>query len=112
MRTWRFDTRVMDTSPVVTDARERRRFEAHVDGALAGFAEYIRTPELVVYPHTEVDDAFEGKGIGSTLARTALDDARERGLRVIATCPFIHSWMGRHPEYADLAYQNRSRVND
>lgn len=102
----------MDTSPVVSDAADRRRFEAYVDGTLAGFAEYIRTPELVVYPHTEVHDEYEGQGIGSALARTALDDARERGLRVLATCPFIHSWMGRHPEYGELAYQNRSRVKD
>ena len=102
----------MNPSPVVTDAGERRRFEAHVDGTLAGFAEYIRTPELVVYPHTVVEDEYEGQGIGSALARVALDDARERGLRVLATCPFIHSWIGRHPEYADLTYQNRSRVND
>lgn len=102
----------MGTSAVVTDADERRRFEAHVNGTLAGFAEYIRTPELVVYPHTVVEDEYEGQGIGSALARAALDDARERGLRVLATCPFIHSWMGRHPEYADLAYQNRSHASD
>ena len=102
----------MHSTPVVTDATERRRFEAHVDGTLAGFAEYIRTAELVVYPHTVVDDAYEGQGIGGALARTALDEARERGLRVLVTCPFIHAWMGRHPEYADLAYQNRSHVTD
>lgn len=102
----------MSTSPVVTDATERTRFEARIDGKLAGFADYIRTTDLVVYPHTEVDDAFEGMGIGSSLARAALDDARQRGLRVLATCPFMHGWIERHPEYQDLAYQNRSRVSD
>lgn len=102
----------MDSSPVITDAAERRRFEAHVDGTMAGFAEYIRTPDLVVYPHTVVDDDYEGQGIGAALARAALDDARERGIRVLATCPFIHSWMERHPEYGDLAYQSRSHVTD
>lgn len=96
----------------VTDAGERNRFEAHVGGELAGFAQYVRTPDLVVYPHTEVDEAFEGRGVGGALARAALDDARERGLLVLATCPFIAGWMRRHPEYADLAYQNRSRVSD
>ena len=102
----------MSSAPVVTDSTERHRFEAHFDGVLAGFAEYIRTRELVVYPHTVVDDAYEGQGIGGALARTALEDARERGLRVLATCPFIHAWMERHPEFAELAYQNRSRVTD
>ncbi|GAA1080770.1 hypothetical protein F4556_001347 [Kitasatospora gansuensis] len=96
----------------VEDVEAESRFEARIDGALAGFAEYIRSAKLVVYPHTVVDPAFEGRGIGGTLARAALDDARRRGLPVLATCPFIKAWMLRHPEYADLAYENQSRVTD
>ncbi|MFF1907104.1 GNAT family N-acetyltransferase [Kitasatospora sp. NPDC058218] len=96
----------------VRDAEAESRFEARVDDALAGFAEYIRSDQLVVYPHTVVEPAFEGQGIGGALARAALDDARERGLAVLATCPFIKGWMLRHPEYTDLAYENRSRVSD
>ncbi|QIQ07261.1 N-acetyltransferase [Streptomyces liangshanensis] len=94
------------------DAEELHRFEARVEGRLAGFADYIRTGNLVVYPHTEVDPRYEGQGIGGALARAALDDARTRALPVLATCPFISSWMTRHPEYLALAYQNRSRVTD
>jgi predicted GNAT family acetyltransferase len=96
----------------VRDAGERRRFEAFVDGELAGFAEYTLGKDLIVFPHTEVDPAFEGKGVGGALARAALDSARERGLAVLATCPFIAGWMRRHPEYLDLAYQNRSTAKD
>ncbi|MBV2156325.1 GNAT family N-acetyltransferase [Kitasatospora sp. SUK 42] len=96
----------------VRDVTDQNRFEAWVDGQLAGFAAYLRSDNLVVYPHTVVEPAFEGQGIGSALARAALDDARERGLPVLATCPFIKGWMLRHPEYIDLAYENRSRVAD
>ncbi|MER5866054.1 GNAT family N-acetyltransferase [Kitasatospora sp. NPDC002040] len=96
----------------IQDAAANSRFEARVDGELAGFAEYIRSDRLVVYPHTVVEPAFEGRGVGSELARAALDDARKRGLPVLATCPFIKGWMLRHPEYTDLAYENRSRVTD
>jgi predicted GNAT family acetyltransferase len=96
----------------IQDAPAASRFEARVDGELAGFAEYIRSASLVVYPHTVVDPGHEGQGIGAALARAALDDARERGLPVLATCPFIKAWMLRHPEYTDLAYENRSRVSD
>ncbi|MER6361780.1 GNAT family N-acetyltransferase [Kitasatospora sp. NPDC001527] len=96
----------------IRDAEGASRFEAWVDDTLAGFAEYLRSDELVVYPHTVVEPAYEGQGIGSTLARAALDDARARGLAVLATCPFIKAWMLRHPEYIDLAYENRSRVSD
>ncbi|MFG3051984.1 GNAT family N-acetyltransferase [Kitasatospora sp. NPDC048239] len=96
----------------VRDAEANSRFEAWVGDTLAGFAEYMRSDHLVVYPHTVVEPAFEGQGIGGTLARAALDDARTRGLPVLATCPFIKGWILRHPEYADLAYENRSRVAD
>ncbi|MCX4745431.1 N-acetyltransferase [Kitasatospora sp. NBC_01287] len=96
----------------VHDNPSANRFEAEVDGKPAGFAAYIRNDNLVVYPHTVVDPAFEGQGVGGTLARAALDDARERGLPVLATCPFVHGWMERHPEYQDLAYENRSAVSD
>ncbi|MFF2042680.1 GNAT family N-acetyltransferase [Kitasatospora sp. NPDC058170] len=96
----------------VRDAEAKGRFEAWVGGTLAGFAEYMRSDHLVVYPHTVVEPAFEGQGVGGTLARAALDDARTRGLAVLATCPFIKGWMLRHPEYTDLAYENRSRVAD
>ncbi|MEU8920013.1 GNAT family N-acetyltransferase [Kitasatospora sp. NPDC048545] len=96
----------------VRDVEDRHRFEAWVDDELAGFAEYLRSDHLVVYPHTVVEPAFEGRGIGSALARAALDDARARDLPVLATCTFIKGWMLRHPEYTDLAYENRSRVAD
>jgi predicted GNAT family acetyltransferase len=96
----------------IHDNTEQNRFEAWDGDALAGFAEYIRGDRLVVYPHTVVEPAFEGRGIGGTLARAALDDARERALPVLATCPFIKAWMLRHPEYVELAYENTSRVTD
>jgi uncharacterized protein len=79
------------------------RYEAHVDGELAGFAEYVLDGERIVFTHTEVEDRCEGEGIGSTLARFALDDVRARGgLRVVPRCPFIKAWIDRHPEYGDL----------
>jgi len=88
----------------VVDAPEDNRYEARVDGRLAGFAEYIRTAELMVFTHTEVDAAFEGRGVGGALARFGLDHARELGLKVMPQCPFVKRWLGRHPDYADLIY--------
>ena len=87
---------------VVTDVRERGRYEAHLDGALAGFAQYRRNDDVIVFVHTQVDPAFEGRGIGSALARTSLDAARAGRLRVDPQCPFYAAWIGKHPEYADL----------
>ena len=85
-----------------TDNTEQHRYEARVDGELAGFAEYRVRGERVVFTHTEVDDAYEGQGIGSALARAALDEVRAAGRKAVPQCPFIRSWIDRHPEYADL----------
>ena len=75
---------IMTTPPAtVLDAPDRSRFEINLDGRLAGFAQYrMKDPALIVFTHTEIDDAFEGQGLGSTLVRAALDAARTRGLAV------------------------------
>ena len=86
----------------VIDSPDRRRFEAWSDGKLAGFADYQRGDDLIVFTHTEVDPAFEGQGLGSKLAKGALDDVRATGARAIATCPFISAYIKRHSEYAEL----------
>ena len=94
----------MSDQPVtVRDDAEANRFEA-VDrsGVVAGFAAYRRYADRIVFIHTVVDDAFEGRGVGSTLVRAALDAVREEGLRVVPQCPFVRSFVERHPEYADL----------
>ncbi|OYO03972.1 GNAT family N-acetyltransferase [Enemella evansiae] len=84
---------------------EKKRYEATLDGELAGFAEYQLTDELVVFTHTEVEPRFEGRGIGSALARFALDDVRAEGTRkVLPICPFIKGWIARHEAYVDLIY--------
>ncbi len=90
----------------VVDAPERQRYEALRDGSVLGFAAYQKTDELVVFTHTEVDPDLEGQGVGGTLVRAALDHVRELGLRVLPICPFVQSWMARHPEYADLDYRS------
>ena len=87
----------------VTLNEDAKRYEARVDGELAGSAYFDAADDLIVFTHTEVDDAFEGKGVGSALARFALDDVRADGRRkVVARCPFIKGWIDRHPDYQDL----------
>ncbi len=87
----------------ITDVPARQRFEARTsDGEVAGFAAYHRSGGVVTITHTEVDDAHEGTGVGSKLARVALDQIRVEGLRVDAQCPFVAGWIERHPEFQDL----------
>jgi predicted GNAT family acetyltransferase len=87
----------------VTDNPEQSRYEAGVDGELAGYSEYHLTRSSIVFTHTLVFDEFEGHGVGSALARKALDDVRAKGERdVVPVCPFFHGFIDVHPEYADL----------
>jgi predicted GNAT family acetyltransferase len=91
------------TDVEVTDNPERSRFEAHVDGELAGFAAYRTADDLITFTHTEVSDDFEGRGVGSALARGALDAVRADGTRkVLPRCSFIRGWIEKHPDYQDL----------
>lgn len=87
---------------VVRDLPERRRYVAMVDDQVAGFVVYALDGTTIDFLHTQVDEAFGGLGVGSAVAKGALEDARDRGLRVDPTCPFIASYLGRHPEYASL----------
>ncbi len=89
-------------SPAVRDVPDRDRYEIRVDGLLAGHLDYLLRPGLIALAHTEVDERFEGHGLGSRLIRFALDDARQRQLAVLPFCPFVKSFIERHAEYADL----------
>ena len=89
----------------VTDNGQLSRFEGRLpDGTLAGYADYHVAGDVIVFPHTQVDPAFEGQGVGSAIVRAALDAVRADGTRtVLPMCSFVADWMRRHPEYGDLA---------
>ena len=91
----------------VHDNPHEQRYEAFVDGALAGFAAYRTQPGLVAFVHTEVEDPFEGHGIGSMLIREALEDARRRGFEVLPFCPFVNSFIAEHREFVELVPGSR-----
>jgi len=81
---------------------DQDRFEIHVDGVRAGHAEYVRKGDLVIFTHTEIDDAYEGQGLGSKLARGALDAVQASGDPIVPLCPFIAGYVAKHPEYEPL----------
>ncbi len=90
------------TDVQVVDNPDAQRFEARLGGRVVGFSQYRRVEDRVVFIHTEVDPAVEGRGVGSRLVAGALDDVRGRGLRVTAQCPFVAAFIARHREYQDL----------
>jgi hypothetical protein len=95
-------------APVLRDNRAESRFEIRIGGELAGFVQYHRRgSEQINLIHTEVGDKFQGAGIAGQLARFSLDVAREEKLAVLPSCPYIRSWIQRHPGYADLVPAGR-----
>lgn len=85
----------------VKDNPAASRFELDVGGHTAA-AYYRKAPGIITFTHTEVPPALGGQGIGSRLVRGALETVRNQGLRVVAQCPFVAAYMGKHPEFSDL----------
>lgn len=81
---------------------DANRYEIHVDGTFAGFTQAFTDGDVVTFPHTKVLDEFEGQGLASELVSGALDDVRERGKKVVATCEYVSHFIEKHDEYADL----------
>jgi predicted GNAT family acetyltransferase len=96
-------------APVVTDNPAASRYELHVGAELAGFVDYqLHDNDTVIsLIHTEIKPAFRHAHLATHLARYGLDDARRRGLAVLPFCPYINSWIKKHPEYAELVPPDR-----
>ena len=88
--------------PEITDVEAESRYEVRIDGELAGVLEYIVKRGRIALVHTEVPPAFTGRGLASKLAQFGIEDARRRGLRVIAICPTVKAYVARHPETHDI----------
>ena len=86
----------------VQDAPAAERYEIREGDRVLGIAAYHRRGDTVVFTHTEVDPDAGESGLGSTLVRSALDDVRAKGEKVVPQCPFVRGWIERHQEYADL----------
>jgi predicted GNAT family acetyltransferase len=100
---------VNEEQPRVRNNPDARRYEIVVGDVVAGYSEYRAAGNRIIFTHTVVEPAFGGRGIGSQLAAAALDDVRSRGLTVTPKCPFIAAYIKRHPAYADLVVDPRSR---
>jgi len=78
-----------------------RRYLLEIEGHTA-FAEYRRVGEAVMFTHTEVPPALEGRGVGGALVAGAIDRVRRDGRQIIPLCPFVLAYMRRHPDTHDL----------
>jgi predicted GNAT family acetyltransferase len=84
----------------VTHNTALNRYEMKTDHGWA-LAVYRQQGDSLVFTHTEVPPADEGKGYASALVKHALDDTRRRGMKIVPACSFVVAYVRRHPEYRD-----------
>ncbi|MFD1860410.1 GNAT family N-acetyltransferase [Aeromicrobium camelliae] len=89
-------------STEVTHNADENRYDIHVDGEVAGFLVAEPRDGVLVLPHTELREEFEGQGLASQLVTAALEDIRSRGEKIKPTCPYVKRFITQHSEYADL----------
>ena len=94
------DVRTTNDDAVV-DHVDARRYELHLDGAVAGFADYRDLDGIRTFPHTVIDPAFRGRGLGDRLVSAALDDTIAQGYRINAICWFGAEHVQGRAAYAD-----------
>jgi phosphoenolpyruvate-protein phosphotransferase (PTS system enzyme I) len=88
----------------VTHNATRHRFETQVSGAPLAFLSYVHEGAHVVFDHTFVPDKMRGQRIAAALARTALNEARQRHWTIIPRCSYVAGFIKRNPVYADLVH--------
>lgn len=95
---------VMTTSVTIKDHRDLRRLEAQVDeDDVAGFARYeIGIDGTFDFFYTEVDERFDGQGVGGQLATGVVEFARSEGIKIRPTCDFLKSYLDKHEEARDV----------
>ena len=84
---------------VVTNNEQKLRYEGRVDGELVGFTTYTVQGDRIAFNHAEVSPKWEGRGVGSALARGALDDVVSSGKVITPLCPFIVDFVSQNPSY-------------
>ena len=84
----------------VTD--EADRFSISVDGTKAGFTEYLDHGNQRIFPHTEIDDEFGGRGLATILVSAALEATRAAGMRIVPVCSMVAGFLDKHPEFNEV----------
>ncbi|HTU86924.1 MAG TPA: GNAT family N-acetyltransferase [Solirubrobacteraceae bacterium] len=86
----------------VVNRPELGRYQLCLNGELAGYSAYEIHGAHVAFMHTQIEDGFAGHGLGDELVAHALDEVRAQGGSVLPYCPFVRSFVARHPKYQDL----------
>jgi len=85
------------------DNGQKGRFVIYEDGQMAGEITYIwRSETRIETNHTSVEEAFGGKGYGKQLVMRAVEFARERGIKITPSCPFVKAVFEKVEDIRDV----------
>jgi len=90
----------MDPLQIINN-EQQQQFQVRAEGELA-YLEYRFYKDDIALMHTEVPEKLSGRGIASALAEYAIKYAREHKIPVMVYCPFVASWLKKHPENRDV----------
>lgn len=90
------------TGAPVDITREPNQFTVSVEGKAVGLTAFRERDGQRVFFHTEVDDAFGGRGLGTVLIAEALAATRADGLRIVAVCPMVAAYVKKHHDFDDI----------
>ena len=94
---------MMGEENAVIDNKRERRFEMSLGEGKMAFIQYEETGKgVLTLTHTEVPEAFEGKGLGSALVRKTFEIIQEENLKIVPACRFVAVYLKRHPEHQSL----------
>lgn len=85
----------------ITENTEKKRFETEVEGRTA-LIDYKKAENKIYLTHTEVPSELEGKGIASSMVKQVLQRIKDEGLELVPLCPFVASYIKRHPEWKEI----------
>jgi predicted GNAT family acetyltransferase len=90
------------TGAPVTVHEETDKFTVAVEGRSVGLAAFADRGRQRVFFHTEVDDAFGGRGLASVLIGEALARTKAEGMRIVPVCPMVIAFVRKHPQDGDV----------
>ncbi|WP_396924740.1 GNAT family N-acetyltransferase [Mycolicibacterium sp.] len=84
-----------------TVTAEKDQFTIAVDGKQVGLADFVDHDGQRIFHHTEVDSAFEGRGLASIMIGEALAATRDTGLRIVPKCAMVAKYLEKHHDFDD-----------
>jgi quercetin 2,3-dioxygenase len=80
----------------------RDQFTVAVDGKPLGLTAFVKHGDQRVFYHTEIDEAYGGRGLATLLIKQALTMTRREGKRIVAVCPMVAAYVAKHHDFDDI----------